>query len=128
HARRLPSAQQDRKAMTQSAPVLWPGALLADAPESQHCFHSPEEARPGFLHPPGETKAVWASGSSETKTYGKGIAVREPKYLQTLPRRSIFGKDIDASLRVFKVLYVLLFPTEALFSGKLSCTAIAGRC
>jgi hypothetical protein len=44
--------------------------------------------------------------------------VREPKELHTLPRRSIFGKDIDASPRVFKVLYVLLFPTEALFFGK----------
>src|SRR5262245_25528394 len=48
---------QGRPGHTES-PVVWPKAHLADAPESQRCFHSPEEARPGFLHPPGETKAV----------------------------------------------------------------------
>ena len=72
--------------------------------------------------------AVWVSGSSETKTYGKDATRREYKELSTLPRRSLFGKDIDARSRVFNVLHVLLFLTEALFSGKLSCTAIGRRC
>jgi len=35
------------------------------------------------------------SGSSETKTYGKDVAMREHAELQTLPRRSVFGKDED---------------------------------
>jgi pimeloyl-ACP methyl ester carboxylesterase len=33
------------------------------------------------------------SGSSETKTYGKGVALREHEEQYTLPRRSVFGKD-----------------------------------
>jgi hypothetical protein len=71
---------------------------------------------------------VRVSGSSGTKTYGKDTAVREREEKQTLPRRSIFGKDIDERPRFFKELKVLVSPTEALFSGKLSCTAIAERC
>jgi hypothetical protein len=67
----------------------------------------------------------WVSGSSETKTYGKGAMVREYEELPTLPRICLFGKDIDAISHVFKALQVLLSPTEALFSGKLSCTSIA---
>jgi hypothetical protein len=59
-------------------------------------------------------------GSSETKTYGKGATRREHEELPTLPRRSIFGKDIDARSRVFNALQVLVSPTEALFSGKWS--------
>jgi hypothetical protein len=62
----------------------------------------------------------WVSGSSATKTYGKGVAMREHKELETLPRRGIFGKDIDERSRVFNALQVLVSPTEVLFSGKLS--------
>jgi hypothetical protein len=68
------------------------------------------------------------SGSSETKTYGKSVTARKHEEELTLPRRSIFGKDTDKTPRVFNGLQVLVCPTEALFSGKLSCTAIAGRC
>src|SRR6476620_757245 len=59
----------------------------------------------------------WVSGSSETKTYGKGVALREHEEQHTLPRRSIFGKDLDARSRVCNMLHVLLSPPEALFSG-----------
>ena len=79
HARRLPSAHKARKALTPSAPVLWPGGLgvprptrgpsrsvtcsasthnVSDAPEKPALVSLPGEARPVFLHPPGETKAV----------------------------------------------------------------------
>ena len=71
--------------------------------------------------------ATWVSGSSETKTYGKDATARAHEEQPTLPRRRVFGKDSDARVRVFNTLYILLFPTEALFSGKLSCTVIAGR-
>ena len=67
------------------------------------------------------------SGSSETKTYGKDTAVRERKEKRTLPRRSIFGKDIDKRARIFNVLHVLFSSPEGLFSGEMSGTAIAGR-
>jgi hypothetical protein len=67
------------------------------------------------------------SGSTETKTYGKGATRREHEEKHTLPRRSIFGKDSDERSCVFNMLQVLVSPTEALFSGKLSCTAIARR-
>jgi hypothetical protein len=43
----------------------------------------------------GRTKPYRSSGSSETKTYGRRIAMREHKELHTLPRRSFFGKEID---------------------------------
>jgi hypothetical protein len=46
----------------------------------------------------------WVSGSSETKTYGKGGRMREHEELPTLPRRSIFGKDLDKRSRLFKGL------------------------
>jgi hypothetical protein len=71
--------------------------------------------------------AQWVSGSSETKTYGKDVVLREHRELHTLPRRSIFGKDVDERARVFNALHVLFSPAEGLFSGKLSCTPIAGR-
>jgi hypothetical protein len=38
------------------------------------------------------------SGSSETKTYGKGVTMREHKALHTLPRRAILGQLIQATL------------------------------
>jgi hypothetical protein len=47
--------------------------------------------------------------------------MREHEELPTLPRRSVFGKDVDERSRVFKALQVLISPTEALFSRKLSC-------
>jgi hypothetical protein len=68
------------------------------------------------------------SGSSETKTYGKSATMRGRQAKRTLPRRSFFGKDHDERLRIFNVLQVVDSPAEALFSGKLSYTAIAGRC
>jgi hypothetical protein len=40
----------------------------------------------------------WVSGSSETKTYGKSATAREYEEEHTLPRRSVFGKDIDERL------------------------------
>jgi hypothetical protein len=67
------------------------------------------------------------SGSSETKTYGKGVVLREHEEQHTLPRRSIFGKDLDKRSRIFKGLQVLFSPPEVLFSGKLFCIAIAGQ-
>jgi hypothetical protein len=70
----------------------------------------------------------WVSGSIETKTYGKTVALRAHEEQHTLPRRSIFGKDIDARSRVFNALQVLVSPTEALFSGKWACPTITGRC
>jgi hypothetical protein len=72
------------------------------------------------------TPATRVSGSSETKTYGKGVAMREHKSLQTLPRRHFFGKDSDEISHVFNALHILVSPPEALFSGKLSYTALAG--
>jgi hypothetical protein len=67
------------------------------------------------------------SGSSETKTYGKGATRREHEELPTLPRRPFFGKDGDERSRVFNALHVLVSPAYALFSGKMSYTAIARR-
>jgi hypothetical protein len=71
--------------------------------------------------------SCWVSGRSETKTYGKSVTIREHKELQTLPRKSFFGKDIDERSRAFNALRAPASPTEMLFSGKLLCTAIAGR-
>ena len=71
---------------------------------------------------------LWVSGSSETKTYGKSATVREHEEYPTLPRRSIFGKDLDPRSRIFNMLHVLLSPPEALFSGKWSCPVIGGWC
>jgi len=68
------------------------------------------------------------SGSSETKTYGKGVTLREHEEQPTLPRRSFFGKDIDERSRVFKELQVPFSSIEALFSGKLSFPFIMRRC
>jgi hypothetical protein len=71
---------------------------------------------------------IWVSGSSETKTYGKSALAREHEEGSTLPRRSLFGKDLDARSRVFNTLHVLLSPPKALFSGKWSCAVIGGWC
>jgi hypothetical protein len=76
---------------------------------------------------PERAQRTRVSGSSETKTYGKGATRREHEELPTLPRKSIFGKDVDERARVSSVLHVLFSPIEGLFSGKLSGTAIAGR-
>jgi hypothetical protein len=70
----------------------------------------------------------WVSGSSETKTYGKGVAMREHKELHTFPKRYFFGKDSDERSRVFNALHGLVSHADALFSGKLSYTAITQRC
>jgi len=45
--------------------------------------------------------------------------MREHKELQTLSRRSLFGKDTDKRFRLFKDLRTLLFPIEPSFLGKL---------
>jgi hypothetical protein len=60
---------------------------------------------------------------------GQKMDLRYPRAEEqhTLPRRSIFGKDIDARARIFNALHVLFSSPEGLFSGKLSGTAIAGR-
>jgi hypothetical protein len=47
---------------------------------------------------------IRVSGSTETKTYGKGATGKEREETQTLPRRSFFGKDIDKRSRFFKEL------------------------
>ena len=70
---------------------------------------------------------TWVSGSSRSKTYGKGAAVRDREENRTLPRRNFFGKDTDGRSRIFKELQVLLSPIEAVFSGKLSYTSLTGR-
>jgi len=67
------------------------------------------------------------SGSSETKTYGKSAMVRDSEEQATFPRRPFFGKDGDERSRVFNALHVLVSPAYALFSGKMSYTAIARR-
>ena len=64
-------------------------------------------------------RGIRVSGSSETKTYGKGATRREHEELPTLPRKSFFGKDTDERPRIFNVLQVLFSPTEVVFSGKL---------
>jgi hypothetical protein len=48
--------------------------------------------------------ATGVSGSSKTKTYGKGTAVREREENRTLPRIRLFGKDTDKIFRLFKEL------------------------
>ena len=40
----------------------------------------------------------------ETKTYRKGVALREHEEQPTLPSRSVFGKDIDERSCVFNML------------------------
>jgi len=39
--------------------------------------------------------ALWVPGRNETKTYGKGKAVREHEPKRTLPRKGLFGKVLD---------------------------------
>jgi hypothetical protein len=68
------------------------------------------------------------SGSSETKTYGQDVALRAHAELRTLPRRHFFGKDSDERSQGFSALHVLISHADALFSGKLSYTAVARRC
>jgi hypothetical protein len=48
---------------------------------------------------------IWASGSIETKTYGKDAPVRECEEKRTFPRRSFFGKDTNEVIEEFKALY-----------------------
>jgi RNA-directed DNA polymerase len=43
----------------------------------------------------GATPPTRVSGSTETKTYGKDAAGREHEEKRTLPRISLFGKDVD---------------------------------
>ena len=43
----------------------------------------------------GKAHGMRVSGSTETKTYGKGAAGREREEKHTLPRRGIFGKEVD---------------------------------
>ena len=71
---------------------------------------------------------TWVSGSTETKTYGKGATVREREEKQTLPRRGLFGKDVDGRLYLFKDLRIMFFPMEPLFAGKLWYTTIPWWC
>ena len=42
--------------------------------------------------------------SGSTETYGKSATVREHEEKRTLPRRGLFGKDVDKSVRLFKYL------------------------
>ena len=61
-------------------------------------------------------RAHWVSGSSETKTYGKGVTLREREEQPTLPRRSIFGKDIDERAHIIQcVARAVLSPRGAIF-------------
>jgi hypothetical protein len=71
-------------------------------------------------------RAIRVSSSTETKSYGKSATVGEDRKQETLPIRHFFGKDSDERSRVFNALYILVSPTETLFSGKLSFTALAG--
>ena len=84
--------------------------------------------RSGALSAVSADASQWVSGSSETKTYSKSATVREHDEEPTLPRRPFFGKDGDERSRVFRALHVLVSPAYALFSGKMSYTAIARRC
>ena len=67
-------------------------------------------------------KSTRVSGRSRTKTYGKDYT---GTCGTTCPRRSLFGKDTDKTLRIFKGLRIMLSPIEPLFSGKLSHMTIA---
>jgi hypothetical protein len=85
-----------------------------------------EEMKPALESVPqsNEESPMRLSGSTETKTYSKGATGKEREEQWTLPRRNIFGKDLDARSHVFNTLHVLLSPPEALFSGKWSCTVM----
>jgi hypothetical protein len=67
------------------------------------------------------------SGSTKTKTYGKGTRGREHEEQQTLPRRGLFGKDVHERSYIFKGLRNMLFPTETHFSGKLRYMTVTWR-
>ncbi|HSF33652.1 MAG TPA: hypothetical protein VLK82_24700, partial [Candidatus Tectomicrobia bacterium] len=111
-------------------PLWWVGGIVhvasAGVNSIFHFFrngiHSCINHLPSFLH-----YCNTVNGSSETKTYGKGVATREYEEQPTLPRRSRFGKDSAESARIFNTLHVLFFPPAGLFSGKCLGTAIAGR-
>src|SRR5262245_50267637 len=89
-------------------------------------FHACAPWQEVFHH--GKVYRMRVSGSSETKTYGKSVVMRAHKERPTLPRRSFFGKDNAERSHIVNVLQALFSPTEALVSGKLSCTAIARGC
>ncbi len=94
----------------------------------KQCFATGSDRGTGTPHPHGSLEhRTWVRGRSETKTYGKGVTIREHKERQTLPRKSFFGKDIDERSRAFNALQALSSPTDMLLSGKLLCTAI-GSC
>jgi len=57
--------------------------------------HAPRWMKPTGSMCAGSIGTGRVSGSTETKTYGKGAAGREHEEKQTLPRRDFFGKDID---------------------------------
>jgi hypothetical protein len=57
------------------------------------------------------------SGRSRAKTYGKDCAATCGI---TCPRTSVFGNDIDKSLRLFKDLRIMSSIVEPSFSGKLA--------
>ena len=65
--------------------------------------------------------ALWVSGSSETKTYGKGVTLREREEQPTLPRKYLFGKDFYNTARIFNYLRTSSVYLQTLFSGKF-CT------
>ena len=51
------------------------------------------------------TVRIRVSGSSETKTYGKGVAMREHKELETLPRIQLLsGHASKHSLEIYQHL------------------------
>ena len=60
---------------------------------------------------------IRVSGRTETKIYGKSATVRECQEQQTLPRKSLFGKDVDKRIRLFKGLRTMFSPIEPLFAG-----------
>ena len=71
--------------------------------------------------------ALWVPGRNETKTYGKGKAVREHEPKRTLPRKGLFGKVLDERWRLFNDLCMPFSPIEIRFSGKLPYTALDVR-
>ena len=67
---------------------------------------------------PASSAAARVSGSSETTTYGRGIAMREHQELHTLPSRSFFGKDTNERSCVFKGLQILFSPHRGTLFGQ----------
>lgn len=71
---------------------------------------------------PSEAERV--SGSTETKTYGKGATGREREEKQTFPKIGLFGKDVDERARLCKDVRTIFSAMERPFSGKLRYTSI----